>query len=252
MNKFKETLIAIFLISVIASVGYLVYKHESGRTNRELAKRMAEISPKGRPPETIEGLKQAIALYEEQIERNVREGAQTGVYWKILATRLADRDMHRDALQAFERAIYYNSEDPGLYYLTGVSAARVAKSIVGFSTGADKEREHFYTLAENSYKRALDLDPTYTRPMYGLGILYTFELEKRAADAITYMERYMSIQQSDISAMFVLARAYYMNDNFTSAIEQYDRIIARTKDAKVKEEAAFNRDIIQGAIYERR
>jgi tetratricopeptide (TPR) repeat protein len=250
MNKIKEILIALLLISVIGSVGYLVYKHEDGRTNRELAKRMAEISPKGRPPETIEGLKQAIALYEDQIERNVREGAQTGVYWKILATRLADRNMHQDALQAFEKAIYYNTEDAGLYYLTGVSAAAAAKSIVGFSTNSNREREHFYTLAENSYKRAIDIDATYTRPMYGLGILYTFELD-RPEDAITYMERYMSIQQSDISGMFVLARAYYMAEKFTSAIEQYDRIISRSKDAKVKEEASFNRDVIQGMIYER-
>jgi tetratricopeptide (TPR) repeat protein len=213
-----------------------------------LVKRINELSPRGGPPETIDGLRQAIALYEDQIERNVKEGAQTGVYWKIRATRLADRGMHNDALDALERAIYFNAEDAILFYLTGVSAANVAKSKVGFSPNAERERAQYYTLAENSYLRALELEVTYSRAMYGLAILYVFELD-RPQDAIVHLERYIQLQPSNIQAMFVLARAHFMMENYRQAVEIYDRIISRTKDKEVKEEAAINRDIIMGLMY---
>jgi len=246
MKKFKEFVIAILIIAAVGALIYFMYERGSSKTNRDLAKRMAEISPRGGPPETIEGLRQAITLYENQIERNVREGAQTGVYWKILGTRLADRGMHNDALSAFERAIYFNTEDPSLYYLTGVSAGFVAKSKIGFSP---RESEHYFKLAENAHLRALELEITYTRPMYALAILYAFELD-RPQDAIIQLERYMQILPSDISAMFVLARAYFMIENNSRAIELYDRIISRTRNQEERQEASANKDLIMGMLYE--
>ena len=249
MKQFKEIVLGIFVILVFGWLISFIYRYESNKQNKVLVKKISELSPKGGPPETIDGLRQAIALYEDQIERNVREGAQTGVYWKILATRLADRGMHNDALEALERAIYFNSEDAILFYLTGVSAANVAKSKVGFSQNAEIEREQYYRLSENSYLRALDLDITYTKAMYGLAILYVFELD-RPEEAIVWLERYLQIQPSDISAMFVLARANFMAENFSRAVEIYDRIAARTKDKKLRDEALNNRELIQRTIYE--
>ena len=249
MKKLKEIIVGIFVLGALVSLVYFLFQYDKSKTNRELAKRIAELSPRRGPPETIEGLRQAIALYEAQIERNVREGAQTGVYWKILGIRLADGKMHNDALAAFERAIYFNAEDPVIFYLTGVSAGITAKSIVGFSADKEKEREHFYKLSESAYLRSLELDDTYTKPMYGLGVLYVFELN-RPAEAIPYLERSLKIQSSDIPAMFVLAGAYDMTRNFSQAVEVYDRIISRTKDKGVKQEAQKFKDIIQGRLYE--
>ena len=247
MSKFKRFLTGVCVMLVIASLTLLVVR-EQGKKNRELARRIAELSPRGGPPEGIDGLRKAIALYEDQIERNVREGAQTGVYWKILAIRLADRSMHNDALAAFERAIYYNAEDPVIYNLIGVSASTVAKSIVGFSTNAQNERDHFFKLAESSYLRAIELDNTYTKPMYGLGVLYVFELD-RSEEAIPYLEQSLRLYSTDISAMFVLARAYAVTGSYQKAIELYERIISRTRDQKTREEALRNIETVQRAIY---
>ncbi|MCL2809661.1 MAG: tetratricopeptide repeat protein [Treponema sp.] len=248
MRKLRDFIIALIIIAALGTLIYYMYQRTSARTSRDLARRIAEISPTGGPPESIEGLRQAIALYEDQIERNVREGAQTGVYWKILAMRLIDRDMDNDALEALERAIYYNSEDPVLFYLTGISAAKVGKSKVGFSAASQREQEHYYRLAENAYKRALELDITYIRPMYGLAILYAFELD-RPLDAIVQLERLLLLTPSDTSAMFVLARAYFMTENFTRAIEMYDRILDRSRDKQIREEAMYLKDIVQGMLY---
>ena len=249
MKKLKEIFFVLLVLLVAVSVVVFIYNRTSTRTSRELAKRMAELSPRGGPPETIDGLRQAIALYEDQIERHVREAAQTGVYYKILATRLADRKLHNDALEALEKAIYYNAEDPVLFYLTGVSAGSVAKSIVGFSMDADVKREHFYDLAEKSYLRALELEITYTRAMYGLAVLYSFELDK-PKEAIVQLERYLQILPSDTSAMFILARSYFMIEDLARASEIYQRIADRTRDKTIKENALELRDQIQGMIYE--
>jgi tetratricopeptide (TPR) repeat protein len=249
MKQFKEVVIAIFVIAAVSFLIYSMYKENNKKTNRELAKRIAELSPKGGPPETIEGLRQAIALYEIQIERNVSEGAQTGTYWKILAVRLADKGMHNDALAALERAIYFIPEDPVLYNLAGVSAGIVAKSITGFSASAEKDRDHYFKLSENSYKRALELDVTYVKPMYGLSVLYVFELD-RPAEAIPYLERYMSMNASDVRAMFILARAYAVTGNYNQAVETYERIITRSKDKEIQREAYSNIEIVERMKYE--
>jgi tetratricopeptide (TPR) repeat protein len=249
MKKFKQIVSGIFIFSLVVFSIVMLFRYDKNKTDREFARRIAELSPRGGPPEGIDGLRQAIVLYEAQIERNVREGAQTGVYWKILGIRLADKKMHNDALAAFERAIYFNSEDPVIFYLTGVSAGIVAKERVGFTANAEKEREQFYKLSENSYLRALELDNTYTKPLYGVAVLYAFELN-RPAEAIPYLERYMSVQSSDINAMFILARAYFMTEKLNQAIEVYDRIISKTKDQKIRNEALNNIDTIQRLIYE--
>jgi len=249
MRQFKEIVIAIFVIAAVSFLIYSLQQNENKRRNKELARRIAELSPKGGPPETIEGLRKAIALYEDQIERNVREGAQTGTYWKILAVRLADKGMHNDALKALERAIYFISDDPVIYYLTGVSAGIVAKSVVGFSSSAEKERDQYFKLSENSYKRALELDATYAKPMYGLAVLYVFELD-RPAEAISLLERYLSMNSSDVQAMFILARAHAVTGNYSQAIETYEKIITRTKKKEIQAEASNNIETVQRMMYE--
>ena len=248
MKKVRETVIGIFVVALIVAGVIWVYNNERNKVHRDLARRISALSPRGGPPNTIEGLKEAIALYEAQIERNVQEGAQTGSYWKILAIRLADRGMHRDALDAMERAIYYQAEDPTLFHLTGEYASVVAAATVGFSTNAGTEREHFVRLAENSYLRAIQLDSGYARPLLGLGILYTFD-QGRPFEAIPHLERYLQLSSTDIRGMFVLARAYYMTEDYERALELYDRIIARTKDQRVRAEAQNNIEIIRNIIY---
>ncbi|MDR0456971.1 MAG: tetratricopeptide repeat protein [Treponema sp.] len=248
MKKFKEIVLTILVLSIIGSAVVWAYGYEKKKVHTNLAKRIAELSPRGGPPETIEGLKAAIAAYEMQIELNVKEGAQTGVYWKILAIRLADKGMHRDALDAFERALYFKGDDPTLFYLTGESASAAAAAALGFSGNSGAEKQRYQNLAESAYLRSIQLDATYARPRLGLGILYTFELN-RPAEAIPHLERYRELVSKDIRGMFVLARAYYMTESYDRAIELYDRIILQSKDPKVRAEAQNNKEIIRDLMY---
>jgi tetratricopeptide (TPR) repeat protein len=247
-NKIKEFFLGVLVILVLAVIITAVYRYEKGKPHRNLAKRILEISPRGGLPETIDGLRQAIAVYEAQIELNVKEGAQTGVYWKILAVRLADKGMHRDAIAALERAMHFNPDDPTLMFLTGESSSIVAANALNFSVASEAEKERFYKLAESAYLRAIALDNNYAKPLLGLGILYTFDLF-RPDEAIPYLSRYLEIMKTDVKAMFALARAYYMTENYERAVELYDRILVRSKDPKVRAEAQNNREIVRGQMY---
>jgi tetratricopeptide (TPR) repeat protein len=243
----KDAVVGLLVAVIFGALVALVYHYEMNKSYRDLAKRIVGVSSKKGRPETIDELKKAIALYENQIELNVKTGAQTGVYWKILAIRLADKGMHKDAVEAFDRALHFKADDPTLFYLTGESASVAAASTLNFNSDSPAERERYQNLAESAYLRSIELDPTYGKPKLGLGILYTFDMN-RFDEAIPHLERYMQIMPNDIRGMFVTARAYYMTENFDRAIELYDRILSRTKDPKVKTEAQNNIDLIRGLM----
>ena len=247
MKNIRNTIIGIIIFLIIGGTVTLIYRYEKNKVRRELALRIAELSPRGGIPETVDQLRKAIAIYEDQIERNVQEGAQTGVYWKILAMRLSDRNMHRDALEALERALHFNTADPVLMFLTGESASIVAANAMQFSISGPNEREHYYKLSETAYLRAIELDRSYTRPLLGLGILYTFDLN-RPAEAIPYLVNYLNMNSADIRGMFVLARSYFMTARYAEAIELYDRILSRSKDPNIRAEAENNREITRSLM----
>jgi len=156
--------------------------------------------------------------------------------------------MHKEALDAFEKALQFNPEDPTLYFLIGDSASVVAASTMGFTGKSGTEKEHYTRLAETAYLRSIQLDSAYAKPRLGLGILYTFDLN-RAAEAVPHLERYVELAPNDIKGMFVLARAHYMTESYDRAVELYDRIISRTKDQNVRKEAQNNKDTIRNLMY---
>ena len=227
--------------------GLLTYQRNKNRG--DLATRIFDLGPRdGGVPATIEGLKTAIAAYEQQIEQHVKDAAQTGVYWKILASRLQDKGLHFEALDALERALYYYPEDAALHYMTGVSAGYAAKNVHDFPGGEAGLRDRYFGLAEEAYLRAIELDGRYLRPRFGIAVLYLFELE-RPAEAVPHLRAYLDISSRDVNAMFLLARAYYMTGEEEEALRLYERIIGTTRDPDKRREAENNRQLIMERRY---
>ena len=240
----KGPFIAILIFAAIIAAVVIAVMVNRNSARSDLARRVAELEPEsGNTPSTIEGLRTAIAMYEDELQVYINDSSKTGLYWKILATRLHDKAMFGEALEAANRGIHYNPEDPALHYMRGICAGRMAKS----SFGTEKTR--FYQQSEAAYKRAIELDPAYSRPYYGLGVLYTFELE-RPAEAIPYLEIYIyQMRRYDVDAFFVLGRAYFLAGEPEKAIGAYDEIIARTKNDIRKNEALKNKEFILDSIY---
>jgi tetratricopeptide (TPR) repeat protein len=243
----KEFFVSLVLVVITVSLVGGIYTFRKIKTRNSLIAQIKALSPRDTPPQTIEDLRTAIRLYEELIEQHVQNAAKTGLYWKLLASRLQDRGLHHEALNALERAVYYFPEDVYVHYMRGVSAGIVAKSSFD-PLGGNADEQSYYALAEMSYLRAIELDENYTRPRYGLGILYVFEMNK-PQEAIPHLVRYLEITKNDVDAMFVLARAYYMVDNYQDALDMYDRIITISRDAAQRMEAENNRQLIMDSYY---
>jgi hypothetical protein len=60
----------------------------------------------------------------------------------------------------------------------------------------------------------------------------------------------LTIETKDVDAMFVLARAYYVNYEFQLAIDMYDRIIATTASEETKANAEANKKIVLDVMYD--
>lgn len=244
----NEVVIGIVVLICIAVVvvGIGVYRTRSRQA--QLAAQIVALGAGGTPT-GIEDLRKAIALYEEKIEEHVKDAEKRASYWKILANRLYDKGLHSDALDALQEAIVYMPEDTALYYMQGVSASIMAKSV-----SASSQQAEYYALAEASFLRSIALNSKYLRPRYSLGVLYTFDLN-RPTDAIPHLELYLeqspnsTPMATDINAMFVLARAYYMAGDNQRAVEWYDHIIANTKDPAQKVEADNNKQIVLEQMY---
>jgi tetratricopeptide (TPR) repeat protein len=238
------TLLAVVLVIVLAF--FAVSQYQKNKARGEFAQRIFS-SGAGNSPATVEELKAAIASNEKKIERYVNDVAQTGIYWKILASRLQDRGLHGEALEALRNAAYYLPEDPSVHYNTGLSAAIMAKASHAFPGMENIEREEYFSLAEKAFLRAIELDGRYLNPRYGLGVLYVFELD-RAEEAIPYLTRYLEISRNDVDTMFVLARAYFVVGDYKAALDLYDRIITLTRDEQKRTDAQNNRQLIMGQM----
>jgi tetratricopeptide (TPR) repeat protein len=233
------------LIIVIVAISSLVaiYFIQQNKARETFARNIFELGPHDAPPQTIEELKQAIVTYEKQIDQQVQAAGKVGLYWKLLATKYMDKKMYGEAMDALKQAIYYYPEDPSLHYLFGLSSSILAKSSYG------KERDQLFAQAEKAHLRAVELDDRYTRPRYALGVLYVFELNK-PEQAIPHLEKLLTIDTKDVDAMFVLARAYYMLEEYDKAVKLYDTIIQTTTVSTKRTEAENNKKQILEMIYE--
>lgn len=215
-------------------------------------KRMQKMEEGVSNPTTKEELEEAIKKYDARALDLVTTQSQEGIWYKILGTRYLDAQMYGKALEAFQRALDFYPNNANLYYYVGICAGYMANAQLNFSAGNPNEssvrKMNYLSLSESAYLQALSIDPNYYRAMYGIGVLYVFELDQ-SEKAIPYLERFLQTQTRDTNAMFVLARAYYTNYQFDKAMELYDKIIAINPNAEKTAEAQVNKRTVLDAQY---
>lgn len=200
-------------------------------------------------PTTIEELKAAIEKYQERVADIQLANQQIGIWYKILGTRYVDNKMYGEALKCFEEALKYYPDNQNLYYYVGVCAGYMSHAALDYGgSGTTEVKYNYLKLAETAYLRAIQIEDRYVRALYGLGVLYVFELDE-SEKAIPHLEKLLTIDTRNVDAMFVLARAYYSNYEFDKSIEMYDKIINTTKLAETKATAEENKKIVLNASY---
>lgn len=217
--------------------------------NSKQVKNMLQLENGVENPSTAEEISSAIEQYEERIDEIINETQQTGIWWKLLGTRYLDNQQYGKALEAFQHAIEVYPANQNLYYYVGVCAGYLAEAALDYSISGDRsERERYLNLAESAYLRALDIEPRYVRALYGLSVLYVFEMN-RWQEAIPLLENVLSIEEKHTDAMFVLARAYYVGEQYQNASDMYDRILKTTTDRQLIQDAERNKKVVLDALY---
>ncbi|HZK19248.1 MAG TPA: hypothetical protein VFC68_00840 [Treponemataceae bacterium] len=200
-------------------------------------------------PTTIDEYENAIAAHDKQIEKIIELESKTGIWYKIIATRYLDKKMYGKALENFQIAIQYYPDNANLFYYTGLCASYMAKASLDFDAdGTQLEQQSYWNLAENSYLQAINYNPTYSRALYGLGVLYVFELNRPSA-AIPFLETLLEGESKHFDGMMVLARAYFVTGFSDNGIALYDRIISNTSNKEQKTNAENNKKIVLNELY---
>lgn len=200
-------------------------------------------------PTSIEELKEAISKYEERVADIQLAHQQIAIWNKMLGTRYLDAKMYGEAMKCFQKALETYPDNQNLYYWVGVCAGYMAHQAMDYSgSGSTTTRMNYLKLAEDAYSRAIKIDDRFVRALYGLSVIYVFELGE-SQKAIPLLEKIMEIETKDFNAMFVLARAYYENYEFDKAVKMYDKIISLTKAADIIRAAEENKKQVLDASY---
>ena len=215
----------------------------SSCNERRFIQRVQEYETGVSNPTTEEELKDAIKKYLRRIDDIVIANERVGTWYKILGTRYLDRKMYKNALECFQKAVEIYPENQNLYYKVGVCAALIAKGSLDFEMrGVDVQRQYF-ELAAKAYKRAIDIDPHYDKAIYGLSVLYVFELGL-PDEAIPLLEDLVEGKMKPLDELFLLGQAYALNNDNDKAVETYKRIIELSGSEKQRAVAKENIDIL--------
>ncbi len=240
MNKIKWIFLLLIISLILVSCG--------GVSNKTVI-RHQKMEEGVDNPTTIEELKDAIKKYQERVADVQLAQSQIGIWYKILGTRYLDNKMYGEALKAFQEALTYYPDNQNLYYYVGVCAGYMSHAALDYNArGSNEIKYNYLKLAEEAYLRAIAIEDRYVRALYGLGVLYVFELDE-PEKAIPYLEKAISIDTKNLDTMFVLARAYYSSYEFDKSIAMYDKIIETAKSDDTKKTAEENKKIVLDASY---
>lgn len=237
------------IFSRIIAVAFLCSLISCGISPKSI-KRMQQMEEGVSSPSTIEEYREAIKKYERRIADIDSAQRQVGIWYKILGSRYLDEGMYGEALKAYQNAVLYYPNNQNLYYYIGVCAGYMSHTALDYDATGDVsgKKYNYLKLSEEAYLRAIQIEPRYVRALYGVSVIYVYELDE-SEKAIPHLETLLSIDKAHIDAMFVLARAYYSSYEFDKAIAMYDKIIATTKDAQRKADAESNKQIVMGVSY---
>jgi len=236
--------VTFFVFSVLAFLSF----SSCGVSNKSV-KRMQQMEEGVSSPTTIDEYKNAITKYEKRVADIELAQEQIGIWYKILGSRYLDQKMYGEALKCYQKAIEFYPENQNLYYYVGVCAGYMSHSVLDYdAAGNTQKRFDYLKLAESAYLRALAIEPKYVRALYGIGVLYVFELDE-SDKAIPYLEKLLSIDKGHTDAKFVLANAYYRSGQMQKAADMYDDIINTTKDPEKKAAAQENKKQVLDLSY---
>lgn len=202
---------------------------------------------KGEPvdEERVAELEKTLRKYEDDIRRRVQDTGQLGIYYRVLAIDLMEKEMYGPALEQFRRALDIYPANPVLLYYAGVCRAYLAASEAGLEKRTEGLEE-----ASRYYERAIELDGRYESALYASAVLALHEME----DPVEGERRTLRLLETyphHIGGKFLLASIRLMEGFPEAAADLYGEISRSTRASdEEKEQAERNRSAVLGGVYE--
>ncbi|HQG39683.1 MAG TPA: tetratricopeptide repeat protein, partial [Spirochaetales bacterium] len=190
----------------------------------------------------------AIRESQAKVEKVIAESENLSSFWRLLTVRYSETGMFGEAFEAAKKALSFNPNDAGLYYLLGVAAGNMAKTAITETTNPQAARKRWLETSESAYQTALQLDPKNYRSMYGIAVLYVFELDN-PEQALPYLEKYLAIQEKDVDAFFLYGRALYAIGRLQDAVNAYGNAAKYTIDKEKRQLAEQYQKTILDELY---
>lgn len=213
------------------------------RLERLLGTEIAEWVGGEVPEDRVTELSREIAEIEDRLEQTIQDVRDLGVYRRLLGLEYMDDMMFGPALDNFQAALDIYPRNKVLSYYAGLCSANL-----GVAQGSLSRRNELFERAERHYLYAVSLDGNYVEALYGLSILYVFEME-RPMEALPYVEKILMKEPSHLQAMFLAARLRVLEGEFEEAVEIYDTIAEKAKDPAIVQAAEDNKESVLGEAY---
>lgn len=200
-----------------------------------LAERMGELEETGTNPvtdERIDELRREIKRVDREVEDTLERVRDRGTYYKLLGLKLMDYSMWKDGAEAFGGALGVYPENARLHYYRGICLAQA-----GVNESDPVVGKSLLEQAEADYLRAIDLDGIYTSPLWGIAVLYVYELD-RGREAGEYLDRLIRISPSHEKAKLLRAELYRASGDMTRALDLYLDLEKNARDREIKRQAS--------------
>jgi tetratricopeptide (TPR) repeat protein len=201
---------------------------------------MINLEPQPASADRIAELEELVEQYGDIVGQQIDAGIRQADALKLLGQEYLRQQLFGPGYDTLQEAIRFQPENHVLHYLAGAAAG-----VIGKSQADLRERERYLRLSERSYLRAIELEPEYTDALYGLGVLYAFELNEPLA-AIRQLDKLLERNDQHIPALFVIARSYVAIGSLDDAVSAYDRIIEVSPSSDERERAERNRTLLLG------
>jgi tetratricopeptide (TPR) repeat protein len=229
-------LLAVLVVLVVLALAGC----DQGRS--ETLEDLAEMEPGDGPvgEARIAELREQIENYREIVEEKVQATGQLGVYYKMLGRAYMTRRMYGPALDALEEAVRIETANPIVFYRAAVAAGQL-----GSSAGSESEARRHFETAERYYERAIELDPEYVDALYGLAVLYTFELDRPEA-ALDLLNRATTAEPGRARPFMLKGRVLLELGRPEAAAEAYGAAAETAESEETRDAALENRRRILG------
>lgn len=201
-----------------------------------------EINKEADRDDRVVELTAEIKKLEKELDETHEKYQKVGNYQRALGVKMMHYKMYYKAYEHFNNAIEFYPNSEMLHYYRGIAASQFAKS-----QDVESVRRDFMERAKYSQEYSVELNPSFTKGLYALSILYIYEFD-RPEDAKPLLDRLLQISTREFDAMLLRALLYEKDGELNAALDLYDTVLTMSKNDRHIINADTNRDKILSRI----